>query len=207
MDLTRRQTPNIAAGEEIGRRPMTSFSNVGTWPPADFRTVVRPKFGPLCSSPWLDLTAGPVVVPVPDSDGRFRLMPMLEMWTGIFAAPGWRTAAEIFACAADLMQVIPPHLTARRSRRGCSGSASGPARISTSPPPTRWGLGANLPEDAVYPASLHDLDGTPRDGAHAHTLHFAAGALPPVDLFWSITLHDAEGFQVANPLDRFARSA
>jgi hypothetical protein len=64
------------------------------------------------------------------------------------------------------------------------------------------GLGANLPEDAVYPLSYVDADGDPYSGAHV--LHFPADALPPVLGFWSLTLYDAEGFQVPNPLDRFA---
>jgi hypothetical protein len=35
-------------------------------------------------------------------------------------------------------------------------------------------------------------------------LHFPAGQLPPVYGFWSVTMYDEEGFQIANPIDRFA---
>jgi hypothetical protein len=66
------------------------------------------------------------------------------------------------------------------------------------------GLGANQPEDAVYPLCLADADGNPLDGANHYVLHFAKEALPPVEAFWSVTMYDAEGFQVANPLNRFA---
>ncbi len=66
------------------------------------------------------------------------------------------------------------------------------------------GLGANLPEDAIYPVSYVDADGDPYDGANDYRLRFAADALPPVLAFWSLTLYDDEGFQVANELDRFA---
>ena len=34
------------------------------------------------------------------------------------------------------------------------------------------GLGANQPEDAIYPLNLGDKDGRPLDGANAYTLHF-----------------------------------
>jgi len=69
------------------------------------------------------------------------------------------------------------------------------------------GLGANLPEDAIYPLNLADDTGKPLDGTNAYMLHFDKSALPPVDAFWSITLYDTDGFQVANVLNRFAVSS
>lgn len=69
------------------------------------------------------------------------------------------------------------------------------------------GLGANLPEDAIYPLNLSDETGKPLDGASKYTLHFDKGQTPPADAFWSVTLYDAEGFQVANPLNRFNLSS
>jgi len=72
---------------------------------------------------------------------------------------------------------------------------------------TQWGLGANLPQDAIYPTNLGDETGKPLDGANKYTLHFEKGQTPPVSAFWSVTLYDAEGFQVANPLNRFNLSS
>ncbi len=69
------------------------------------------------------------------------------------------------------------------------------------------GLGANLPEDAIYPLNIGDETGRPLDGASKYTIHFAKEELPPVNAFWSITLYDQEGFQVGNSLNRFALSS
>jgi len=68
------------------------------------------------------------------------------------------------------------------------------------------GLGSNPPEDAVYPLTFVDADGQPLTGEHDYVLHFDAGTLPPVQAFWSVTLYDTDGFQVANSLDRRALS-
>ena len=69
------------------------------------------------------------------------------------------------------------------------------------------GLGANLPEDAIYPLNLGDDAGKPLDGSEKYTIHFDKGATPPANAFWSITLYDSDGFQVANSLNRFAVSS
>jgi len=43
---------------------------------------------------------------------------------------------------------------------------------------TQLGLGANLPEDAIYPINNGDQDGKPLDGANAYTLNFRQGRDP-----------------------------
>ena len=72
---------------------------------------------------------------------------------------------------------------------------------------TQLGLGANLPEDAIYPLNLGDESGKSLDGANKYTIHFDKGLTPPVNAFWSITLYDRQGYQVANSLNRFAVSS
>ena len=69
------------------------------------------------------------------------------------------------------------------------------------------GLGANRPQDAVYPTSLKDADGRDYDGANKYIMRFPAGRLPPVNGFWSVTMYDANYFFVANPLNRYSISA
>ncbi len=91
MDVTRRQFTNFEPGKVPGRGPMNMFNNVPTYPPADDRGVVRPNFDTLYSVAYLDMTKEPAVVSVPDTNGRYYLLPMLDMWSDVFASPGWRT--------------------------------------------------------------------------------------------------------------------
>ena len=66
------------------------------------------------------------------------------------------------------------------------------------------GLGANQVDDAIYPLNISDVDGKPVTAENKYVLHFNKEELPPVGAFWSLTMYDAEGFQIANPLNRFA---
>jgi hypothetical protein len=358
MDITRKQLTNMEPAPGGIGGPTNSFANVGAFPTADMRVVVRPNFDTLYSSAWLDLTKEPVIVSVPDTGGRYYLLPMLDMWTDVFASPGWRTtgtkagnflikplgwsrkskdaipegtqqitaptpyvwiigrtktdgpadydavhkiqaglkitplsqwgkepvapkveidpaidmktppkeqvdtmpAAKYFAYAAELLKLQPPHLTdqpilARLKRAGFQRGKSFDldkadpvvkAAFESAPKdalalmawkvPTMarvangWsmntdtmgvygnyylkraivaqeGLGANLPDDAIYPLNLADSIGQQLDGANKYSIHFAKGETPPVDAFWSITLYDPQGFQVANSLNRFAVSS
>lgn len=68
---------------------------------------------------------------------------------------------------------------------------------------TAIGLGANRPQDAIYPTSEKDAEGKPYDGANKYVMHFDKGQMPPVDGFWSLTMYDAEFFFVPNKLNRY----
>ena len=353
MDLTRKQLTNVVRAEGISA-PMNTFANIPAYPTADMKVVVRPNFDTLYSSAWLDLTREPVIVSVPDTQGRYYLLPMLDMWTDVFASPGWRTtgtkagdyavtppgwtgslpagvvridaptsyvwiigrtktdgpadyeavhkiqaglkitplsnwgkapepvtgtvdpgvdmktppkiavdampAGKFFAYAAEILKTQPPHITdqpilAEMQRIGIEPGKSFDidkvdpaikAGLETAPEDalklmawkvasvarvangwsmntdtmgvygnyylkraiiTQLGLGANLPEDAIYPINLADETGKPLDGGSNYVLHFDKGATPPVNAFWSVTLYDAQGYQVANGLNRFAVSS
>jgi hypothetical protein len=353
MDVTRKQLTNVESGKGIGA-PMNVLFNVPTFPTADMKQVVRPNFDTLYSFGFLDLTKEPIVVSVPDTGGRYYLLPMLDMWTDVFASPGWRTtgtqagnflvtppgwsgtipegftriaaptpfvwiigrtktdgpqdydavhkiqagykvtplsewgkppkpveakidpsidmktppktqvdtmpAGAYFAYAAELLKLQLPHITdepiiAQMKRIGIEpgrsfdldkassavkkaleGAPEEGQKLMAWKVPTLarvvngWsmntdtmgvygnyylkraivaqvGLGANLPEDAIYPLNLGDESGKPLDGVNKYTISFEKGATPPVNAFWSITLYDSDGFQVANSLNRFAVSS
>jgi hypothetical protein len=106
MDVTRKQFTNVEPGKdkESFKGPMNTFVNAPEYPPANFKGVVRPNFDTLYSSAWLDMSKEPVVISVPDTDGRYYLLPMLDMWTDVFTSPGWRTTGT----KAQTLLVTPP---------------------------------------------------------------------------------------------------
>ncbi len=67
----------------------------------------------------------------------------------------------------------------------------------------RAGLGANVSEEAIYPWTDSDSKGRTLSGRHDYVIRFAAGELPPVRSFWSLTMYDTEKYLVANPIDRY----
>jgi hypothetical protein len=65
-------------------------------------------------------------------------------------------------------------------------------------------LASNTPSEALYPTTDTDAHGRPLNGRHRYVVSFRAGALPPVDAFWSLTLYKADLFLYDNALDRYA---
>jgi hypothetical protein len=381
MDLTRQvmtapQPPGAAAGRP-GAGPVNRLAHVAEFPDHSFRDVVAPNADTLYSIAWLDLAAEPMVLSVPDMQGRWVLFELLDAWTNAHASlgtrryggaarrylisgPGWqgrvpegmehitsptrigwiigrtytRNAADFEAvhrvqaqyhltplsrwsavddtpspiappsAAIDLRTPVVTQVAQLDTRRfyerlaelmrdNPPAAADAPmlarlARIGLRPgEPLRWeeldattregleagawfahglfherapgtqgpveatavqrglfralswlidrtmlnrhngwtvplnlgvydtryaqralvtllGLGANGPEDAVYPMTTVDDSGHALDGAKPHVLHFAADAVPPAQAFWSLTMYDTQGFFVDNPIRRYA---
>ena len=351
MDVTRRVLTNVPAGVKDGMGPMNTFQHLKTFPSVSFREVVRPNFDTLYSIAWVDLSKEPMIVSSPDTQGRYFLLPMLDMWTDVFAVPGKRTngtkaanylltpygwkgavpenverieaptpyvwiigrtqtnspedydavhkiqanfkitplsnwgkgvstvkfiqdpsidmkteplvqvntmpAFKYFTYGAELMKLHPPHLTdwsqiARLKKIGIEPGKSfdfskadpivqaamekavvdGLSRMKDFAPKMAgvtngWqmntdnmgvygnsylrravvalmGLGANQPADAVYPINLADSEGNPLVGGNKYVIQGEKGKFCPVHAFCSLTMYDEEGFQVPNPINRFA---
>ena len=109
MDVTRKQMLNADPKVSIAGGPANRFTHFRTFPPLDLRLALRPSYDTLYSSAWLDLTAGPMIVSTGDTGGRYFLLPMLDMWSDVFAAPGKRTTGTRAANFA----VVPPGWTGR----------------------------------------------------------------------------------------------
>lgn len=71
---------------------------------------------------------------------------------------------------------------------------------------TAIGLGANRPQDAIYPTSEGPDVIKTYSGENKYVMHFNKGEMPPVKGFWSLTMYDANYFFVPNPLNRYTVS-
>jgi hypothetical protein len=66
------------------------------------------------------------------------------------------------------------------------------------------GLGANTPDEAIYPTGLTDSTGGLLDGSNDYRITFAPGEQPPARYFWSLTVYDSNGYLTPNPIDRYS---
>jgi hypothetical protein len=351
-EMTRRVMTNVAAPAGM-HAPMGQFASLRTYPtPAD-KDVTAPNEDTLYSSAWLDLSREPYVLSLPEMNGRYYLMPMLDAWTNVFQVPGKRTTGtgpqnyaitgpgwkgtlpagvveyksptntvwilgRIYSTGApedmadvhkieDQLSLVPlsaygkPNapppgkvdpaidmktavrdqvdkmdmatyfrVMAEALKKNPPAPADAPmieriAKIGIAPGQdfdanklpggfaialkavpklahakimghvrdagalengwtvttrtgqygteylqratiTAIGLGANLPQDAVYPTSDKDADGHEYSGAHKYVIHFDKGMEPPVKAFWSLTMYDDRYFLVPNPWNRFTLS-
>jgi hypothetical protein len=352
MEMTRRVITNVAA--PVGTRgPMGQIIKLRQYPDASFRDITAPNADTLYTTAFFDVGKEPWVLSIPDMNGRYALLPMLDGWTTVFQVPGKRTTgtgAQTYAItgpgwkgtlpAGVKEYKSPTSLVWLLGRIYCTGTPEDYAEVHklqdefklvplssygkpyTPPagtvdpsidmktavrdqvnrmdavayftllcklmkdnPPvpadapqlakfasigivpgqdfdatklkadfvkrvpefgfdrimlqfkinkdvkdengwgyttktgiygtdylmraliTAIGLGANRPQDAVYPTSLKDGEGRKYNGENKYVMHFPEGQLPPARGFWSLTMYDANYFFVNNPLNRYSISA
>jgi hypothetical protein len=93
-------------------RVVDHYLIIREYPSADMRVVVRPNFDTLYRSGFLDMTAEPMIVSAPNTGSWYYLLLMLDMWTDVFASPGWRTTGT----QAGNFLITPPGRNALRQR-------------------------------------------------------------------------------------------
>lgn len=353
METTKNVTTHVEKPIDTGSRfqaPVNQFINVSEFPDANFKDVVRPNADTLYSSAFLDLSKEPMILSVPDTHGRYYLMPMLNGWTDVFASPGKRTTgttAQNFLIEGPFWKgTVPKHMKeikaptnlvwilGRTQTNGASdynavhaiqkeykliplsawgkeytppiaqvndtinskespavqiqnlsaeeffkqfskllkdnplrqedasmkkilqqmgiepGKVFDSASLSQEQKDTLnkamkeaqkeiaenvlksgrringWqffpvvgtygthyldrasvalaGLGANVPQDAIYPTAFTDVTNKPLVGKNKYVMHFNKGQLPPVNGFWSLSMYDKDSFFISNPINRFA---
>src|SRR3954466_6577121 len=92
MDLTR--TDALTPSTALGRVTINRFVHTRAFPDHTFHDVVSPNADTLYSIAWIDLSQGPVVLGVPEMDGRYYVMQLIDAWTNVFADPGSRTKGD-----------------------------------------------------------------------------------------------------------------
>lgn len=90
MDVTKRVMTNVPSATRKAA-PVNQFHHAPRFPDHTFKEVVSPNADTLYSIAWLDVSKEPIVLHVPDTAGRYYLMPLLDAWTNVFASPGKRT--------------------------------------------------------------------------------------------------------------------
>ncbi len=89
MDVTKQMGTQPHAPGPHG--VINQFANIWTFPDPSFNIIVSPNADTLYSTAFLDLAKEPMVLHVPDTQGRFYLMQIMDAWTNVFASPGKRT--------------------------------------------------------------------------------------------------------------------
>ena len=110
MDLTKDQGTAVATAGEI-TAPINQFAVMTQYPDASFRAVPRTGLDTLFAVAWADLDKEPLVLSVPDTNGRYYVIALFDMWSNVFTSIGKRntgTGAANFLIAGPGWQGTPP---------------------------------------------------------------------------------------------------
>lgn len=86
------RTKNTYTSESTGSGvPVNTFRHFDGLATPMNRIIVKPNNDTLYSSAWLDLSRGPLILSVPDTDGRYYCLDFLDAYTNVWAYIGRRT--------------------------------------------------------------------------------------------------------------------
>jgi len=150
MEVTRRVS--TSAGEGRMRAPMNAFAHREAYPDASFKDVVRPNADTLYSTLWFDVGKEPLVLTLPATAGRYHIVPIMDMWSEVFAALGTRTTGN----DGGIFALVGPHW---------EGTLPKGVRMIRSPTEQGWIIGRIQTNGAA-------------DYEHVHRLQAGFGAAP-----------------------------
>ena len=213
--------------DEISLVPLSSYGKPYTPPPGkvdpsiDMKTAVREQVNALSAADYFNLLAKLMKDNPPNAADK----PMLAKLAKLGIVPGQPfDGSKLGPLAKDALKDVPKLANDKIMRWMKEGIIAGDMKLEHGwlfttktgeygvnyiqrALVTAIGLGANRPQDAVYPTSEGpDVLGS-YTGEKKYVMHFPKGQLPPADGFWSLTMYDKDYFFVANPLNRYSISA
>ncbi|MDV8129121.1 DUF1214 domain-containing protein [Rhodococcus sp. IEGM 1304] len=145
---------------------------------------------------------------LPGEEARYAMMRAL---LSAAASDPDIAAAITHAAKKTETEVISPLFDFRTNGQVLPGGWNTPVNVA------RWGFDyltrtataksnmyVNQPEETRYFFLEIDSEGRRLHGDHDHTITFAAGQVPPVDGFWSLTMYNTEHFFAPNDLGRYS---
>ncbi len=213
--------------DEISIVPLSSYGKPYT-PPAgevdasvDMKTAVREQVNKLSADEYFNLLAKLMQDNPPNAADE----PMLKKMAKLGIVPGQPfDGSKLGSVAKDEFSKVPKIANDKIMRWMKEGIVAGDMKLEhgwvfTTKTGlygvnyiqraliTAIGLGANRPQDAVYPTSEGPNVAESYNGKNKYVMHFDKGQLPPAEGFWSVTMYDGDYFFVDNPLNRYSISA
>jgi hypothetical protein len=145
MQVTKQTMTDVVVPDPATlKAPVGQFAHAMQVSAAGLKAAVFPTIDTLSSSAWLDLSAGPMVLHVPDTHGRYYAMELVDAWTDVVASLGSRTTGTT---AGDFAIVGP----------GWSGTLPAGVHRISSPTNLVWISGRTQVNGSADVAAVHAI--------------------------------------------------
>lgn len=95
MDMTRQaSTATLVVDDGEFRAPVNQFAVMTAYPDASYRIIPHTGLDAQFACAWADLDAEPLILSVPNTNGRYYVIALFDMWSNVFASIGSRTTGN-----------------------------------------------------------------------------------------------------------------